>query len=70
MSDIVDILVNSMNVGLRESKPKRKDRRGLVFAGMSPANRNVTPLLVQNQRREKGLRDDQAKKSERKEWKE
>jgi hypothetical protein len=64
MSDVIDVLVNGMNVGLGESETKRKGRHGVVLARMRPTSRNVIALLMKKRRQGSGFGDGQAKKAE------
>jgi hypothetical protein len=68
VSDVIDILVNGMNVGLGESEAKSQDRNGMVSTRMRPASRDMIALLVKKPRIKRSLGQHQAKKAEGKKW--
>jgi hypothetical protein len=67
VSDVINILVNGMNVGLGESETKRYDRRGVVPVRMRPPSRDMIALLMKKQREVGRLGDRQPKNTEGKE---
>jgi hypothetical protein len=57
ISNIMDVFVDSLNVGLGKTKTKRKDCRAVESMGVRPASGDMITLLVKNPRREEGLSD-------------